>query len=291
MSLTMPFKLLDWIDDNREYLKPPVCNKQMFESGDFIVQVVGGPNSRTDYHLDEGPELFFQVEGEMLLKTVQDGDFVEIPIREGEIFLLPPRVPHSPQRFKDTVGIVVERKRAPQELDGFMWFCPRCANKLHEEYLHVGGHRERPAARVRAFLREHVGANLQALRHRHAAEIAGCARATSAAARRPPARSTQPTSCARSALASRCRRTAAERSRTFAAIRSGSCRARYRAASRAELERWADARRRGPLRDAARRRARRAHPGSGGRLARLSRALHALRSRSSSARSRTKSSR
>ena len=73
MKTTMPFKLLDWIDDNREYLKPPVCNKQMFESGDFIIQVVGGPNSRTDYHLDEGPELFYQVEGQMVLKTVQDG--------------------------------------------------------------------------------------------------------------------------------------------------------------------------------------------------------------------------
>jgi 3-hydroxyanthranilate 3,4-dioxygenase len=137
MSSMMPFKLLDWIDDNREHLKPPVCNKQMSEGGDFIVQVVGGPNSRTDYHLDEGPELFYQVEGEMLLKTVQDGQFVDIKIAEGEIFLLPPRVPHSPQRFKDTVGIVVERKRAPHELDGFMWFCARCANKLHEEYLHV----------------------------------------------------------------------------------------------------------------------------------------------------------
>ena len=137
MRVPMPFKLLDWIDDNREFLKPPVCNKQMFESGDFIVQVVGGPNSRTDYHLDEGPELFYQVEGEMLLKTVQDGDLVDIPIGEGDIFLLPPRVPHSPQRFKDTVGIVVERKRAAHELDGFMWYCPRCANKLHEEFLHV----------------------------------------------------------------------------------------------------------------------------------------------------------
>jgi 3-hydroxyanthranilate 3,4-dioxygenase len=137
MTVTKPFKLLDWIDDNREHLKPPVCNKQMFEDGDFIVQVVGGPNSRTDYHLDEGPELFYQVEGQMLLKTVQDGKFVDIEIGEGDIFLLPPRIPHSPQRFKDTVGIVVERKRLPTELDGFMWFCPKCANKLHEEYLHV----------------------------------------------------------------------------------------------------------------------------------------------------------
>ena len=63
MKTTMPFKLLDWIDDNREHLRPPVCNKQMFPAGDFIVQVVGGPNARTDYHLDEGPELFYQVEG------------------------------------------------------------------------------------------------------------------------------------------------------------------------------------------------------------------------------------
>jgi 3-hydroxyanthranilate 3,4-dioxygenase len=137
MKLTMPLKLLDWIDDHREHLKPPVCNKQMFEGQEFIVQVVGGPNWRNDYHHDEGPELFYQVEGEMLLKTVQDGELVDIPIREGEIFLLPPRIPHSPQRFKNTVGIVVERQRAPHELDGFLWFCPRCANKLHEEFLHV----------------------------------------------------------------------------------------------------------------------------------------------------------
>jgi 3-hydroxyanthranilate 3,4-dioxygenase len=137
MTLPKPFKLLDWIDDNREHLKPPVCNKEMFADGGFIVQVVGGPNSRTDYHVDEGPELFYQVEGEMLLKTVQDGAFVDIPIGEGEIFLLPPRVPHSPQRFRDTVGVVVERPRETHEQDGFLWFCPKCANKLHEEYLHV----------------------------------------------------------------------------------------------------------------------------------------------------------
>lgn len=137
MNLTMPFNLLAWIDEHRSELRPPVCNKQIYENEEFIVQVVGGPNSRTDYHYDEGPELFYQVEGDMLLKTVQDGEFVEIPIREGEIFLLPPRVPHSPQRFRETVGIVVERRRTPNELDGFMWFCERCGTKLHEEFLHV----------------------------------------------------------------------------------------------------------------------------------------------------------
>src|SRR5690606_689442 len=97
MSNKLPIPLLDWIDDHRSELKPPVCNKEMFPGGDFIVQVVGGPNSRTDYHVDEGPELFYQIEGEMLLKTVRDGEFVDVPIREGELYLLPPRVPHSPQ--------------------------------------------------------------------------------------------------------------------------------------------------------------------------------------------------
>ncbi len=137
MTLMKPFNLLDWIERHRAELRPPVCNKQIYEGEDFIVQVVGGPNSRKDYHHDEGPELFYQLEGDMLLKTVQDGEFVDVPIRAGEMFLLPPRVPHSPQRFANTVGLVVERRRTAAELDGFMWFCERCGAELHEEFLHV----------------------------------------------------------------------------------------------------------------------------------------------------------
>lgn len=133
----MPFNLREWIDANRELLEPPVCNKQVFVGQEFIVQIVGGPNSRDDYHYDLGPELFYQLEGEMLLKTMQDGAAVDIPIKAGDIFLLPPRVPHSPQRFPDSVGLVVERQRAPHEADGFMWFCPSCRHKLYEEFLHV----------------------------------------------------------------------------------------------------------------------------------------------------------
>ncbi len=131
------FNFRAWIDANRDALKPPVCNRQVFEDGDFIIMVVGGPNSRDDYHWDEGDEFFYQLEGDMLLRTIQDGRRVDIPIREGEILLLPACVPHSPQRFADTVGLVVERKRRPDELDGFMWFCNRCDNKLYEEFLHV----------------------------------------------------------------------------------------------------------------------------------------------------------
>ena len=133
MQSLIAFNFQQWIEDHRDKLKPPVCNQQVFEENDFIVMVVGGPNSRTDYHYDEGPEFFYQLEGEMLLKTIQDGKRVDIPIRAGEILLLPPRVPHSPQRFENSVGLVVERKRLDNELDGFMWYCESCDNKLYEE--------------------------------------------------------------------------------------------------------------------------------------------------------------
>lgn len=137
MPSLMPFNLQRWIDDHRDALRPPVCNQQVFDENDFIVMVVGGPNSRTDYHIDEGPEFFYQLEGEMLLKTMQDGERVDIPIRSGEILLLPPRVPHSPQRFAESIGLVVERKRLPHELDGFVWFCENCNHKLYEEFVYV----------------------------------------------------------------------------------------------------------------------------------------------------------
>jgi 3-hydroxyanthranilate 3,4-dioxygenase len=137
MDFAMPFNLRQWIADNRQALAPPVCNKQIYVGSEFIVMVVGGPNARKDYHYDVGPELFYQLEGDMLLKTVQDGRQIDIPIREGDIFLLPPGVPHSPQRFAGTAGLVVERQRKPDELDGFMWFCDACSHKLYEEFLHV----------------------------------------------------------------------------------------------------------------------------------------------------------
>ena len=124
-----------WIDEHRSFLKPPVCNKKVFEEDDFIVMVVGGPNLRKDYHIDEGPELFYQLEGEMVLKTIQGGRVVDIPIRAGEMFLLPPRTPHSPQRMANSVGLVVERKRLAHEKDGLQWYCDNCTTLLHEEFF------------------------------------------------------------------------------------------------------------------------------------------------------------
>jgi 3-hydroxyanthranilate 3,4-dioxygenase len=132
--LTPPFNFQEWIEQNRHLLKPPVGNKCLFD-GDFIVMIVGGPNQRTDYHWDEGPEFFHQLEGEMVLKVQEDGAVRDIPIKAGEVFYLPPRVPHSPQRMAGSVGLVVERKRLAHEKDGLLWFCERCNHKLYEEFF------------------------------------------------------------------------------------------------------------------------------------------------------------
>jgi len=90
------FNFRQWIDANRALLKPPVGNKRVFADGDFVIMVVGGPNARKDYHVDPGQEFFYQLEGDMVLKTMQDGRAVDLPIREGEVLLIPPLLPHSP---------------------------------------------------------------------------------------------------------------------------------------------------------------------------------------------------
>jgi len=136
MKLPDIITLNEWIEENRHLLKPPVGNKVIYDD-DFIVMVVGGPNQRNDFHYDEGAELFYQLEGEMRLDIMRAGQREEIPLRAGEMFLLPPRVPHSPQRMAGSIGLVVERQRRPHELDGLLWFCPQCQHLLFEEYFHL----------------------------------------------------------------------------------------------------------------------------------------------------------
>jgi 3-hydroxyanthranilate 3,4-dioxygenase len=137
MGRLQPINFKKWIDEHRHLLKPPVGNQLVWADREFIVMVVGGPNARTDFHINEGEEFFYQVEGDITLRIMEDGKPQDLPIREGDIFLLPPKVPHSPQRPAGTVGLVMERRRRPEELDGFAWFCPRCDGKLYEETLHV----------------------------------------------------------------------------------------------------------------------------------------------------------
>lgn len=134
-TLMPPINFKRWIDEHRQLLKPPVGNKVVYEDTEFIIMVVGGPNTRKDYHIDEGEEFFYQIEGDITLKVMDNAKPKGIKIREGEIFLLPPKVPHSPQRPANTVGLVIERRRREGELDGFQWYCDKCNTKLYEEFF------------------------------------------------------------------------------------------------------------------------------------------------------------
>ena len=133
-----PFNFKKWIDEHRSLLRPPVGNKQVFTDSSFIVMAVGGPNERTDFHINQSDEFFYQLEGDMVLKIINgNGAIEDIDIREGDIFMLKRNTPHSPQRPAKTVGLVVEKTRAPGEKDGLQWYCEKCGTKLYQEFFHL----------------------------------------------------------------------------------------------------------------------------------------------------------
>lgn len=136
MAIRKPFNLQKWIDENRDLLKPPVGNKNLYPEGeDYIVMIVGGPNARKDYHYNETEELFYQLEGEITVRIQEEGKAVDINLGPGDMFLLPPNIPHSPMRSAGSIGLVIERVREEKHKDGLMWFCDNCNHKLHETYF------------------------------------------------------------------------------------------------------------------------------------------------------------
>ncbi len=137
MAIQEPFNLNKWVDENRELLKPPVGNKNLYkEAGDYIVMIVGGPNARKDYHYNETEELFYQLEGEIEVHVQDEGQKRTMKLGPGDMYLHPAKVPHSPARGENSIGLVVERKRNDLEgKDGLLWFCDNCNTKLHEVYF------------------------------------------------------------------------------------------------------------------------------------------------------------
>ncbi len=137
MAIPKPFNLTKWVDENRELLKPPVGNKNMYkDSDDYIVMVVAGPNARKDYHYNETEELFYQLEGNIEIIIQEDGERKVMKLGPGDMYLHPPKVPHSPCRSEGSIGLVIELKRKGNDvLDGLLWFCDNCNNKLHDVYF------------------------------------------------------------------------------------------------------------------------------------------------------------
>lgn len=129
----------EWLKENEHLLKPPVNNRQaLVPMDDFIVQVVGGPNQRTDYHFDPFEEWFYQVKGSMHVNLMTEEGPRRVDIHEGDMWMLPRNTYHSPQRPEPgSIGIVIERIREEGQLEKFAWFCPQCSAKVHEVELQV----------------------------------------------------------------------------------------------------------------------------------------------------------
>jgi 3-hydroxyanthranilate 3,4-dioxygenase len=127
-----------WIKDNEHLLKPPVNNRTQALGEDFIVQIVGGPNQRTDFHVDPYEEWFFQIKGDMFVTVMTANGAESVHLREGQAWLLPRDVPHSPQRPQpNSIGLVIERVREEGTLEKFQWYCPHCSSLVHEVQLQV----------------------------------------------------------------------------------------------------------------------------------------------------------
>ncbi|MGB1219824.1 MAG: 3-hydroxyanthranilate 3,4-dioxygenase, partial [Flavobacteriales bacterium] len=138
MAIKAAFNLPKWIEENRELLKPPVGNKNLYvEAGDFIVMIVGGPNARKDYHYNESEEWFYQLEGNITVRIQEEGKARDVHLGPGDMFLLPGKIPHSPMRSEGSIGLVIEKVRAESDTDGLMWFCDKCNTKLYESFFNL----------------------------------------------------------------------------------------------------------------------------------------------------------
>lgn len=128
-----PINLQKWCEEHAHLLKPPVGNQLLHkDTSGMIVMVVGGPNTRMDFHDDPVEEWFYQIKGDMMIKIADGGEIYDVPVREGEVFLLPPHVRHAPQRPQEgSIGIVVEAPRQPGMMEGFEWYCFECNARVH----------------------------------------------------------------------------------------------------------------------------------------------------------------
>ncbi len=137
MSQLSALNFKQWIDEHRDQLQPPVGLVSVWKDRQFMVSVVGGPNVRKDYHINPTEEFFYQIEGDITLKIIEDGERRDLHVRQGEIFLLPPLVPHSPQRPAKSVGLLIEHERPLGQNDRVRFYCDECDHIIFDESVYM----------------------------------------------------------------------------------------------------------------------------------------------------------
>lgn len=140
MELFSTYHLKRWVEQNKGLFEPPFkTNRVLAYHKDFIVMILRGPNVRLDFHVEPGEEFFYQVEGNIELHIKPPGEQRHVvKIREGEVYLCPGGLAHSPRRGEGTWGMVIERKRLPEEIEKFVWFCENCDEKVHSQEVVQG---------------------------------------------------------------------------------------------------------------------------------------------------------
>ena len=140
MEYLSTYHLKQWVAENQSYFNPPFrTNKLLISHKDFVVMVLRGPNTRLDFHIEPGDEFFYQIEGAMELVLKPEGQRRQsVTIQEGEIFVCPGGLPHSPRRCENTWGLVIERKRRPYEKEEFAWFCEQCDKPVYSRKVSQG---------------------------------------------------------------------------------------------------------------------------------------------------------
>jgi len=126
MPTQPPINLMNWVEKNRHLLKPPVGNRYLYRGEDFFVMIIAGPNARNDFHITQSEEFFYQIKGDITVRIREGDKIIDHPLREGDVFFIPPNVPHSPQRGPNTLGMVVERNRPAGELEHLVFYCEKC---------------------------------------------------------------------------------------------------------------------------------------------------------------------
>jgi 3-hydroxyanthranilate 3,4-dioxygenase len=151
MKPLVPRGLWQWIEEQRQAFEPPVGNKVIWEDSQFTAMVVRGPNARRDFHVDPSDEIFFQLRGDIVVETIEDGRRRDHVVREGELLLVPALTPHSPHRPTDTWGLVIEIRRRPDQTESLRWYCERCDTLLHDVTMHVADIEGELRAAIEAF--------------------------------------------------------------------------------------------------------------------------------------------